>query len=93
MTFVWAGLSLIVAVLVIVTIVDIVLRHYSFWATAGWIVLVLVLPLIGSILYFSLRRSPPEEVEEAYLAQSEAIRDARRSASDTAGLGGGRRVP
>jgi hypothetical protein len=77
MTLLWVLLSVLFALIAVVTIVDIV-RNRSFgWATAGWIALVVILPFIGSLAYWLTRRTPQKEVEGAYLAQAEFRRSGR----------------
>lgn len=74
MTLLWIFGSIIAAILAIVTIVDIVQRHYSGGKTALWIVLVVILPFLGSIAYWAIRPPAAGEAEAAYLEQSELRR-------------------
>jgi hypothetical protein len=78
MTLLWIFASVIAAILAIVTIVDIVQRHYSGGKTALWIVLVVILPFLGSIAYWVLRPSTKGDAEAVYLEQAEL----RRSGSE-----------
>jgi Phospholipase_D-nuclease N-terminal len=78
MTLLWIFVSIIAAILAIVTIVDIVQRHYSGGKTALWIVLVVIFPFVGSIAYWALRPPAPGDAEAAYLEQAEL----RRSGSE-----------
>ena len=77
MTLIWVFLVAVAAIVAVATIVDVVRRHYSGWATAGWIVLVLILPFIGSLIYWFVRPAPPGEAEAQYLAQSDMRRSGR----------------
>ena len=74
MTLLWIFVSVIAAILAIVTIVDIVQRHYGGGKTALWIVVVVIFPFLGSIAYWVLRRPAPGEAEEAYPEQAELRR-------------------
>jgi hypothetical protein len=74
MIFLWFGLSVIALALAVMSIIDVVKRHTSGWATAGWIALIVVLPFIGSIAYWVARPTSRSEVEQAYLAQTEVNR-------------------
>jgi hypothetical protein len=47
----------------VIGVVDIVRRPLSRQATAAWIVVVLVLPLIGTLVYFLLRKPTQEELQ------------------------------
>ena len=78
MTLLWIFVSFIAAILAIVTIVDIVQRHYGGGKTALWIVLVVIFPFLGSIAYWALRPSAPGEAEARYLEQ----RDMRRTGGE-----------
>jgi hypothetical protein len=70
-TFVWVFILLPLVVVWAVGLVDIVRRPLSRQAKAGWIVVVLLLPFVGTILYWILRKPTEEE-----------IRRAQRSAAD-----------
>ena len=74
MTLLWIFVSIIAVILAIVTIVDIVQRHYSGGKTALWIVLVVILPFLGSIAYWALRPAARGEAEAVYLEQAELRR-------------------
>ena len=71
MTVLWIFVSVIAAILAIVTIVDIVQRHYGGGKTALWIVLVVIFPFLGSIAYWALRPASKADAEAVYLEQAE----------------------
>jgi hypothetical protein len=75
--FLWFVLMAAVVVVWVITIVDIVRRHYSGWTTAGWIALIVVLPFIGSLVYWLWRKPSEDEVE--YQAEAEAALRAARA--------------
>ena len=52
-------------------ILDVIRRHYSGWAIVGWLLLILVLPIIGPLIYFATRRPTAEDVEKSYLGAKE----------------------
>ncbi len=74
MTLLWIFVSILAAILAIVTIVDIVQRHYGGWKTAGWIVLVVIFPFLGSIAYWAIRPPAPGDAERRYLEQADLRR-------------------
>jgi hypothetical protein len=74
MTLLWIFVSILAAILAIVTIVDIVQRHYGGGKTALWIVIVVIFPFVGSIAYWALRPSAPGEAEARHLEQAELHR-------------------
>lgn len=74
MTLLWIFVSVIAVILAIVTIVDIVQHHYGGGKTALWIVLVVILPFLGSIAYWALRKPATGDAEAVYLEQAELRR-------------------
>jgi hypothetical protein len=50
---------------------DVIQQHYSGWTVVGWLLVVLVLPIFGPILYFAVRKPQAGEAEAAYLGQRE----------------------
>jgi undecaprenyl pyrophosphate phosphatase UppP len=73
MTVVWILIGVIVVIVWVVTIVDILRHHLGTMQTVAWLLIVLILPLIGSLLYWALRRPSQEEVERE-IANAEAMR-------------------
>jgi hypothetical protein len=75
MSVLWIALFCLVALIWVLSVVDIVRMHYSGLTTAAWIALVLILPIVGSIIYWIVRKPAREETEQQYLAEA----DQRRS--------------
>jgi hypothetical protein len=71
MTLLWVLVTPIVILMDIVAIVDVVRRHLGTGATIGWIVLIVILPVIGPAIYVIARKPSGGEVEEAYLAEAD----------------------
>jgi uncharacterized membrane protein YhaH (DUF805 family) len=84
-------LAIILVILVVVvwaiTIADIIRRHYPTGTTIGWIALVVILPLVGSIVWWATRKPEPGEAEEQYLAQASRRHDAASRPFDSTGTG------
>jgi hypothetical protein len=76
MGLLWWIVAIVVAFAVVLSAIDIFRRRLSAGATIGWLVLIVVLPLIGSIIYWAVRKPSAEEVEHAYEAQADMRRDA-----------------
>jgi hypothetical protein len=85
--FVGGVLGAILLVLCVLTLADLFRRHLGAGPTAGWAIIVLLLPFIGSAVYWARREPSRAEVE--YQADSErAMREsARRRPFDSTGLG------
>jgi hypothetical protein len=74
----WTLIGVVVALIVILTIVDIVRRHLGAGASAGWILLVVLLPIIGSIVYWAMRKPSQEEIDQAVAGDAELRAQAQR---------------
>jgi Phospholipase_D-nuclease N-terminal len=86
MTVFWIiGLSAL-AVVWVISIVDVFRRHYSGAATVGWLALIVVLPFIGALIYWGMRKPTTDEVEQAYLGEAELRRSAAARPFDSTGL-------
>jgi hypothetical protein len=87
MSVLWIILLCVVALVWVLSIVDIIRRHYSGRTTVGWIALVVLLPLVGSIIYWSVRKPTREETDKQYLADAERRRGAAARPFDDTGMG------
>ena len=62
-------------------------HHYHGWAIVGWMVLILVVPIIGPMIYFAVRRPTSHEVDEKYLADRALQHEAASRPVGGPGLG------
>lgn len=86
MTVLWIiGLTAL-AVIWGITIVDLFRRHYSGWATVAWLVLIVVLPFIGAVIYWGVRKPSRDEVEQQSLAEADLRRTTAARPFDSTGL-------
>ncbi|MGE5636460.1 MAG: PLD nuclease N-terminal domain-containing protein [Nocardioidaceae bacterium] len=77
--FVWALILVPLLVIWVVGLVDIVRRDFSPRATFGWILIVVLLPFVGTLVYFLTRKPTEEEVRDAQAVASDArLADRRR---------------
>ena len=70
-TALWVFILIPLAIVWALGIVDILRRHLSLAQTAGWILLVVVLPVIGTLVYFLLRKPTQEEILRAQQAAAD----------------------
>ena len=68
-------------------LLDLIRGHHSGWAIVGWMVLILVIPIIGPMIYFAVRTPTRHEVDEQYLAQRALQQEAARRPVGGPGLG------
>ena len=78
MGLVWSLIGFVVLIIVVLTIVDIVRRHLGAGATTAWILIVIIVPIIGSIIYWAMRKPSADEVEQSYLSDAERRAQANR---------------
>jgi cell division protein FtsW (lipid II flippase) len=74
MVFLWVGVSVIAVLMAMICIVDVVRRRPSPGSMIGWILLLIILPFFGSLIYWARRPTSRREVEQAYLAQRDQQR-------------------
>jgi hypothetical protein len=61
MTALWIVLAVVVAVVWVLTVSDIIKRDLNGGQTATWLIIVLVVPLLGSLFYWAMHRSTPPD--------------------------------
>jgi hypothetical protein len=64
-TFVWVFILLPVVVIWVVGLVDILRRDLSRQAKAAWALVVVLLPILGTLVYWILRKPTDREIELA----------------------------
>jgi hypothetical protein len=86
MTLLEITIGIPVLIIDVVTAVDIIRRHLGAARTAGWLLIVLILPLIGAVLYWALRKSSPAEVQVQHDAELAVMEERRRRPVGGTGL-------
>jgi hypothetical protein len=87
MAFIWITISILVAIVWVLSIVDIVRHRYSAGVTIAWIAAVLLFPLVGSFVYWIWRKPTAAEAESAYLGEAELRRSRAHQPVDRSGWG------
>jgi hypothetical protein len=77
-TLIWITIAIAVAIAWVIGVVDIFRRRLGAKHTVAWLLIVLILPVLGTILYWVLREPDPGDLARAEAAQ----RDQRRSRHD-----------
>jgi hypothetical protein len=76
MTVLWFIVGAMLLTVWVLSVVDIFRRHYSAGTTAGYLALIVLLPFIGTLIYWSVRKPTQEEAELEYRAEAELRRSA-----------------
>lgn len=87
MSVLWIIVLCLVALVWVLNIVDIVRQPYSGRTTAGWLALVVILPIVGSIIYLFARKPTREDAEQQYLSEADRRRSAGARPFDSTGMG------
>jgi Phospholipase_D-nuclease N-terminal len=87
MSLLWIIVLSLLALVWVLSVVDIVRRHYPGWTTAGWIALVVILPVVGSVIYWFSRKPTGDEAEQQYLADADRRHSAGARPFDSTGFG------
>lgn len=86
MTVFWIIAVTALAVIWAITIVDVFRQPYSGAAKAGWLALVVLVPFIGALIYWGMRKPTRDEVEQHYLGEAELRRSAAARPFDSTAL-------
>ena len=86
MTVLWIIGACALAVIWGITIVDLFRHHYSGSTTFGWLALIVLLPFIGAVIYWAVRKPSQDEIDQAYLGEAELRRSAASRPFDSTGL-------
>ena len=70
MSILWGTLIALLVIVWVITVADIVRRHLGPSRTAAWILIVVLLPFAGTILYLVLRKPTPDEIQRQVDAQN-----------------------
>ena len=70
MSILWGLIGFLLVIVVIITVVDII-RHRRGRQLAAWLLIVIIVPFAGAILYWVLRKPTAQEVENARITGGE----------------------
>jgi hypothetical protein len=65
MSLLWTLIGILVVIIWVITLVDLFRHPRGAGRTLLWVVLILILPFIGAVLYWALREPTAQEVENA----------------------------
>jgi hypothetical protein len=68
-------------------LLDLIRGHHSGWAIVGWMLVILLIPIIGPMIYFGLRKPARPDAEQQYLAERALQQEAARRPVGGPGLG------
>ena len=70
----------------VLSVVDIFRRHYSAGITVGYLALIVILPFVGSLIYWAVRKPTAAEIERAYRGDADVRRSTASRPFDSTGM-------
>jgi uncharacterized protein (DUF58 family) len=86
-TFIWITLTVLVVIVWTIGVVDLFRRRLDFKHTIAWLLIVLILPILGTILYWVLREPDARDLERAEAAQRDLRHSRHERGFDSTGFG------
>jgi hypothetical protein len=74
----WTLIGICVAIIWVITLIDLFRRHLGAGPTAGWLIIVILLPFIGAVAYWIVRKPSSDEVEHSMQVQRDIQREEQR---------------
>jgi len=87
MTIMGVTLAIAVVIVWLISLVDIFRRHLGAQRTAAWVLIVLILPFVGSVLYWVLRKPEPGEAQRIADIERDRREQAAHRPFDGSGFG------
>jgi Phospholipase_D-nuclease N-terminal len=87
MSIIWITLAVAVVIIWVITVVDIVRRHLGAKQTSAWLLIVVLLPFVGALVYWVLRKPGPGDAERLAAAERDRRDQARRRSFDSTNFG------
>jgi len=78
MSFFWGVIAVLLLIVWALSIYDIVRRRLGTKRTAAWVLIVVILPVVGSILYWAMRKPEPGDAQHKYEADRSRREEAER---------------
>lgn len=78
MSLFWTLIAICVAIIWVITLIDLFRRHLGAGPTAGWLIIVILLPFVGALAYWIVRKPSSEEVEHSMQVERDIRREEQR---------------
>jgi uncharacterized membrane protein YhaH (DUF805 family) len=75
MSFLVWIVTVVVVIIWVISVADIIRRRLGATHTAGWILLVVLLPVLGSLIYWAMRKPTTAELDETVGARADLRRE------------------
>jgi hypothetical protein len=86
MSIIWVTIAVALVIIWVITVVDIIRRHLGTKRTSAWLLIVVLLPFVGALAYWVMRKPEPGEAARLAAAQRDSREQARRRPFDSTGI-------
>ena len=86
MSIIWVTIGVALVIIWVITVVDIIRRHLGAKRTSAWLLIVVLLPFVGALAYWALRKPEPGDATRVADAERDRREQARRRPFDSTGL-------
>ena len=86
MSIIWVTIGVALVIVWVITVVDIVRRHLGAKQTSAWLLIVVLLPFVGALGYWVLRKPAPGDAARVAAAERDRRDQARRRPFDSTGV-------
>jgi hypothetical protein len=86
MSLIWITIAIALVIVWVITVVDIVRRHLGTKRTSAWLLIVVLLPFVGALAYWAMRKPEPGDAARAAAAQRDRREQAARRPFDSSGF-------
>jgi hypothetical protein len=83
MGLLWGTIAVLVVIVWAITVFDIFRRHLGAGSTTLWLVVTIFLPLVGSAIYWAMRKPQPGDIDRSLEADAALREEARRRPIDS----------
>jgi hypothetical protein len=87
MSIVWVTIGVALVIIWVITVVDIIRRHLGAKRTSAWLLVVVLLPFVGALAYWVIRKPEPGDAERAAAVDRDRRDQAQRRSFDSTNFG------
>jgi hypothetical protein len=80
-SIIWVTIGVALVIVWMITVVDIVRRHLGAKQTSAWLLIVVLLPFVGALAYWVLRKPEPGDAARLAAVERDRRDEARRRRS------------
>jgi Phospholipase_D-nuclease N-terminal len=87
MSIIWVAVGVALVIVWGITVFDIIRRHLGAKRTSAWLLIVVLLPFVGALGYWVLRKPEPGDAAGAAAVERDRREQAQRRSFDSTGFG------